>query len=245
MEELKELFLSYGVNLTIIWDPIDRQRFLVGLALTISLALLTVVISLVIGVLGAWMKGSRWTFPRQLVTLYVEVFRNTPLLIQLFFLYFGLGALLPFEMNGGDAHTQMLHNFSWALLALGIHAGAYQVEAIRGSLDAVPRSTIEAAQSLGLAPGQTFRKVILPLALRNSLPAVGNSLVQAVKATSIAYAIAVPELTYAANRIWSDNLNVPEMMVVLFVTYFTLLGLVSIGMRALERRLTLPGYHGL
>jgi len=119
------------------------------------------------------------------------------------------------------------------------------VEAIRGSLDAVPRSTIEAAQSLGLNPAQTFRKVVLPLALRNALPSVGNSLVQAVKATSVAYAIAVPELTYAANRIWSDNLNVPEMMVVLFITYFTLLGLVSMGMRAIERRLTLPGYHGL
>lgn len=244
MDTLQQLLLSHDINLTILWDAIDRQRFLLGLGLTITLAFLSVVISLVIGVLGAWMKGARWEFPRQLVALYVEVFRNTPLLIQLFFFYFGLGALLPVDA-GGNAHTQMVHNFLWALAVLGIHAGAYQVEAIRGSLDAVPRSTIEAAQSLGLAPGQTFRKVVLPLALRNSLPAVGNSLVQAVKATSIAYAIAVPELTYSANRIWSDNLNVPEMMVVLFVTYFTLLGLVSMGMRTLERRLTLPGYHGL
>ncbi|QMV64315.1 amino acid ABC transporter permease [Pseudomonas berkeleyensis] len=245
MELLQAWFTSWGVNLTILWDPIDRQRFLLGLALTIALSVLSVAISLVIGVLGAWMKGSRWELPRQLVTLYVEVFRNTPLLIQLFFFYFGLGALLSFELNDGNAQSQLIVNFFWALLVLGIHAGAYQVEAIRGSLDAVPRSTIEAAQSLGLNPVQTFRKVVLPLALRNALPSVGNSLVQAVKATSVAYAIAVPELTYAANRIWSDNFNVPEMMVVLFITYFTLLGLVSMGMRAIERRLTLPGYHGL
>jgi polar amino acid transport system permease protein len=245
MELLQAWFTSWGVNLTILWDPIDRQRFLLGLALTIALSVLSVAISLVIGVLGAWMKGSRWDLPRQLVTLYVEVFRNTPLLIQLFFFYFGLGALLSFELNDGNAQSQLIVNFFWALLVLGIHAGAYQVEAIRGSLDAVPRSTIEAAQSLGLNPAQTFRKVVLPLALRNALPSVGNSLVQAVKATSVAYAIAVPELTYAANRIWSDNFNVPEMMVVLFITYFTLLGLVSMGMRAIERRLTLPGYHGL
>ncbi|AVO54051.1 amino acid ABC transporter permease [Ectopseudomonas mendocina] len=245
MDLLQAWFTSWGVNLTILWDPIDRQRFLLGLALTIALSVLSVAISLVIGVLGAWMKGSRWDLPRQLVTLYVEVFRNTPLLIQLFFFYFGLGALLSFELNDGNAQSQLIVNFFWALLVLGIHAGAYQVEAIRGSLDAVPRSTIEAAQSLGLNPAQTFRKVVLPLALRNALPSVGNSLVQAVKATSVAYAIAVPELTYAANRIWSDNFNVPEMMVVLFITYFTLLGLVSMGMRAIERRLTLPGYHGL
>lgn len=245
MDLLQAWFTSWGVNLTILWDPIDRQRFFLGLALTIALSVLSVAISLVIGVLGAWMKGSRWDLPRQLVTLYVEVFRNTPLLIQLFFFYFGLGALLSFELNDGNAQSQLIVNFFWALLVLGIHAGAYQVEAIRGSLDAVPRSTIEAAQSLGLNPAQTFRKVVLPLALRNALPSVGNSLVQAVKATSVAYAIAVPELTYAANRIWSDNFNVPEMMVVLFITYFTLLGLVSMGMRAIERRLTLPGYHGL
>lgn len=245
MELLQAWFTSWGVNLTILWDPIDRQRFLLGLTLTIALSVLSVAISLVIGVLGAWMKGCRWDLPRQLVTLYVEVFRNTPLLIQLFFFYFGLGALLSFELNDGNAQSQLIVNFFWALLVLGIHAGAYQVEAIRGSLDAVPRSTIEAAQSLGLNPAQTFRKVVLPLALRNALPSVGNSLVQAVKATSVAYAIAVPELTYAANRIWSDNFNVPEMMVVLFITYFTLLGLVSMGMRAIERRLTLPGYHGL
>ncbi|RIA18743.1 amino acid ABC transporter membrane protein 1 (PAAT family) [Ectopseudomonas oleovorans] len=245
MDLLQAWFTSWGVNLTILWDPIDRQRFLLGLALTIALSVLSVAISLVIGVLGAWMKGSRWDLPRQLVTLYVEVFRNTPLLIQLFFFYFGLGALLSFELNDGNAQSQLIVNFFWALLVLGIHAGAYQVEAIRGSLDAVPRSTIEAAQSLGLNPAQTFRKVVLPLALRNALPSVGNSLVQAVKATSVAYAIAVPELTYAANRIWSDNFNVPEMMVVLFITYFTLLGLVSMGMRAIEHRLTLPGYHGL
>lgn len=245
MDAIQAWFTASGVNLTILWDPIDRQRFLLGLALTIALSVLSVAISLLIGVLGAWMKGSRWDLPRQLVTLYVEVFRNTPLLIQLFFFYFGLGALLSFELNDGNAQNQLIVNFFWALVVLGIHAGAYQVEAIRGSLDAVPRSTIEAAHSLGLNPVQTFRKVVLPLALRNALPSVGNSLVQAVKATSVAYAIAVPELTYAANRIWSDNFNVPEMMVVLFITYFTLLGLVSMGMRAIERHLTLPGYHSL
>lgn len=245
METLQTLLLSHGINLTILWDAIDRERFLTGLGLTIALALLTVLVSLAIGVAGAWMKSCRWEFARQLATLYIEVFRNTPLLIQLFFLYFGLGALLPAQLNAADATTQIVHNFLWALLALGLHTGAYQIEAIRGSLDAVPQATREAAQSLGLTPRQIFRQVVLPLALRNSLPAVGNSLIQAVKSTSVAYAIAVPELTYAANRIWSDNLNVPEMMVVLFITYFSLLGLVSIGMRSLERRLTLPGYHRL
>lgn len=245
MDALQQLLTGLGINLTIVWDPIDRQRFLLGLGLTLALSLLSVLLALTIGVIGAWLKGSRWLFARQLTGLYIEVLRNTPLLIQLFFFYFGLGALLSFELNDGSAHSRLLSNFLWAVLVLGLHGGAYQIEAIRGSLDAVPSATREAAQSLGLAPGQIFRKVVLPLALRNSLPALGNGLVQSVKSTSVAYAIAVPELTYAANRIWSDNYNVPEMMVVLFLTYFLLLGLVSMGMRALERRLTLPGYHGV
>lgn len=245
MDSLQQALTGLGINLTIVWDPIDRQRFLLGLGLTLALSLLSVLLALTIGVIGAWLKGSRWLFARQLTGLYIEVMRNTPLLIQLFFFYFGLGALLSFELNQGSGHSRLLSNFLWAVLVLGLHGGAYQIEAIRGSLDAVPRATREAAQSLGLAPAQIFRKVVLPLALRNSLPALGNGLAQSVKSTSVAYAIAVPELTYAANRIWSDNYNVPEMMAVLFLTYFLLLGLVSTGMRALERRLTLPGYHGV
>jgi polar amino acid transport system permease protein len=240
---LQDWMLSSGFNLTLLWDPIDRNRFLLGLGLTISLAVLSLAVSLVIGVLGAIAKGSGIAPLRQAVTLYIEVFRNTPMMIQLFFFYFGLGSLLPVSYNEAGDAVRSISNFQWAVLVLGIHAGAYKIEAIRGSFDAVPRSTIEAAESLGLNRAQVLRKIVLPLALRNCLPVLGNSMAQAVKSTSIAFAIAVPELTYAANRIWSENLNVPEMMVVLFLTYFVLLGTVSFLMRRLEDGLRLPGVH--
>jgi polar amino acid transport system permease protein len=86
-----------------------------------------------------------------------------------------------------------------------------------------------------------LRHIVLPLALRNSLPAMGNTVVQTIKSTSIAYAIAVPELLYASNRIWSDNFNVAEMMQVLLLVWLLLIGLSSWLLRRLEYHLRLPG----
>lgn len=243
MDALKEWLLSSGINLTVLWDPIDRDRFILGLGLTVSLAALSLLLSLLIGIAGAVAQGSRFALLRQVTTVYIEVFRNTPLVIQLFFFYFGLGSLLPLVQGPDGESMRLMGNFEWAVLVLGIHAGAYQIEALRGSFEAVPRATVEAAESLGLSPAQVLRKVVLPLALRNSLPVLGNGMAQAVKSTSVAFAIAVPELTYATNRIWSENLNVIETMVLLFVTYFILLGIVSFLMRRLELALRLPGVH--
>lgn len=232
-----------GFHLSILWDPTDAQRFLLGLGFTLGLAIASVLLSLVIGVLGVALKSSPWRPVRQAVTAYVELFRNTPLLAQLYFFYFGLGSLLPM-VEDADGHTgRMIGNFQWAVIVLGLHSGAFQIEALRGSIDAVPRSTIEAAQALGLHGRKLFRHLILPLALRNSLPALGNSLAQAVKSTSVAYAIAVPELLYACNRIWTDNFNVAEMMQVLLLMYFILLGGCALLMSRIEARFRLPGYH--
>ena len=84
-----------GFHLSILWDPTDAQRFLLGLGFTLGLAIASVLLSLVIGVLGVALKSSPWRPVRQAVTAYVELFRNTPLLAQLYFFYFGLGSLLP------------------------------------------------------------------------------------------------------------------------------------------------------
>ena len=239
----REWLIEHGLNLTILWDPADGRRFLLGLGLTLALAVLAVALSLAIGVAGAAVKGSRFAAGRKAINAYVEVFRNTPLLAQMYFFFFGVGSLLPMVVNEQGEQVRLLGSFGWAVIVLGLHSGAFQIEALRGSIDAVPRSTIEAAQALGLHGRELFRHLILPLALRNSLPALGNSLAQAVKSTSVAYAIAVPELLYACNRIWTDNFNVAEMMQVLLLTYFILLGGCALLMSRIEARFRLPGYH--
>jgi len=238
---VREWMVEHGLNLTILWDPVDGRRFMLGLLLTLALASLSIVLSLAIGVAGAALKGSRLAPVQKAVAAYVEVFRNTPLLAQMYFFFFGIGSLLPMVVNEQGEQVRLLGGFGWAVIVLGLHSGAFQIEALRASIDAVPRSTVEAAQALGLSQLQIFRQVVGPLALRNSLPALSNSIAQTIKATSVAFAIAVPELTYACNRIWSDSFNVPVMIQILLATYLLLIGGVSALMRAIERRLQMPG----
>ena len=96
-------------------------------------------------------------------------------------------------------------NFTWAAICLSFFAGAFNVEIFRSGIEAVPHETIEAAESLGFSRLKAYVYVILPLAFRISLPALNNNLVNLVKTTTLAYAIAVPEMLYVASQIWSDD----------------------------------------
>lgn len=144
----------------------------------------------------------------------------------------------------GDAGLgrPLVSNFGWAVIALSFFAGAFNVEIFRAGIEAVPRTTVEAAESLGYSRLQAYRHVVLPLALRISLPALGNNLVNLVKTTTLAYAIAVPELLYVCAQIWSDELNVREMMNVVLVTYVAIVGVLVWLMGRWERALRVPGF---
>jgi len=129
-----------------------------------------------------------------------------------------------------------------AILGLGMNYAAYEAEVYRAGIEAVPKETLDAAEALGYSRLQAYVHVILPLAFRISLPALNNNLVNLIKTTTIAYAIAVPEMLYVANQIWSDELNVPEMMNVLLLIYVGLVGVLVLIMTRLERALRVPGY---
>jgi polar amino acid transport system permease protein len=235
------LYERTGINFSIFYDPFDARTFVHGLALTIELSIICVAGSVVVGIAGAWMEGSHSAWTRRGVRVYVQLFRNTPPLVQLYFFYFGLSALLPQVKGAFGVPSPLLSGLDWAIISLTLFAGAFNVEIFRAGIEAVPGVTIEAARSLGYTRVQIFRYVVLPLAVRISLPALSNNLVNLVKTTTLAYAIAVPELLYASNQIWSDDANVPEMMVVLLVVYLVLVGLLVWGMSALERSLRRPG----
>ncbi|WP_275629357.1 ABC transporter permease subunit [Pseudomonas sp. 273] len=218
-------------------DPLDRQRYLAGFGYTLLLAAGSSLLALLLGVAGALLAATPWRGARLAVRVYVEAMRNTPLLVQLFLLYFGVGALLPLDSAG----EHLLGHTAWAIIAIGLHYGAFQVEALRAALDSVPVATLEAARALGLQGRELHRRIILPLALRQALPELGNTSVQIVKATAVAYAIAVPELLYAANRLWADNGNVAQMMPVLLLSYLLLVLAVTWLQRRLERHFRIPG----
>lgn len=232
------LYDQHGINLSIFYDSFDRERFAEGILTTIELSVICVALSLVVGVVGAFLQQSSWTITRRLVQGYIQFFRNTPPLVQLYFFYFAVDRALADALG----FQNIMGGFGWAIVSLSFFAGAFNVEIFRAGIEAVPKSTVEAAESLGYTRLQTYRYVVLPLAFRVSLPALNNNMVNLVKTTTLAYAIAVPEILYVSNQIWSDMLNVPEMMNVVWITYLILVGALVWLMHRWERGLRIPGY---
>lgn len=231
------LYDTTGINLTIFYDAFDRARFAHGFLTTVMLSVVCILLSLVIGVVGAWIQGSRFRVARTIVYWYIQAFRNTPPLVQLYFFYFGLGSVI----TAASGHP-IVSNVAWAIVSLSFFAGAFNVEIFRSGIEAVPRTTIEAAESLGFSRLSTYLRIVFPLAFRISLPALNNNLVNLVKTTTLAYAIAVPEMLYVSSQIWSDELNVPVMMNVLLACYLLLVGILVYFMHRLEQVMRVPGF---
>lgn len=246
MQEIFEWFRwlneATGINLTIVHDEYDRNRMVRGFFNTIILSAVCLVLSVIIGIVGAWLQSSPLKWTRRIVNGYIQLFRNTPPLVQMYFFYFALGSLMPRMENEWGVMEPILTNWHWAILSLSFFAGSFNVEIFRSGIEAVPRSTVEAAEALGYSRLRIYIHVVLPLALRVCLPALNNNLVNLVKTTTLAYAIAVPEMLYVANQIWSDSLNVPEMMTFLLFAYVFLVGLLVMVMNRWERALRLPGF---
>ena len=237
----RDLYARTGLNFNVFYDPYEYGRFVNGAAISVQLN------SLVPAPLARDRGRRRLGAERKVAALrgtvnsYIQAFRNTPPMIQLLFFYFGLGAFTPAVDMGGYSQP-LVSSFAWAIISLGIFGGAFNVEIFRAGLQAVPEPTIEAAESLCFSRWQAYLYVTLPLAFRISLPALTNNLISLAKTTSLAYVIAVPEMTYVLNQVWSDNVNVPEMMVLLFVFYVAVVSLIASLLHWLERRLALPGY---
>jgi polar amino acid transport system permease protein len=193
-------------------DVFAAWEFLLdGLILTLELSLVTMVAGLVIGMAGA---AARVYGPRPLsraVAVYVEAIRNTPLIVQLFLIFFGL----PSAGVKLDANTA-------AMVALSINLGAYTVEIVRAGLEAIPRSQIEAGQSLGLSPVQIFRYVVIFPALRMMYPALASQFVLLMLATSVVSQISAQDLFHTASIVQSRTFRDFEVYAVVAVVYLAL-----------------------
>ncbi len=230
-------------NFIFFYDPTQWDRVVTGLWVTIQLSIVCVILSVIIGIVGAWLQGSPMVILRNVVQGYIQFFRNTPPLIQLLFFYFALGQFTPTYSPDGWLEVPIISNVGWAIISLSFFAGAFNVEIFRAGIEAVPDSTKEAAESLGMSRLQTYRYVVLPLAFRVCLPALNNNLVNLVKTTTQAIAIAVPELLYQMVSIYNDYSTAQyASMLVLFVVYIVLVGILVIGMNRWERGMRIPGY---
>lgn len=230
-----------GPNFPVFYDAFERDRFLRGVVTTIELSGTGMAISLAIGIAGTFAHRSSAALRRFLIEPYVLLFRNTPVLIQLCFFYFALGPYLPKVMTNGTS-SPALEGFGWTMVALSLYIGAFNVEALRGGCSAVPRTLVEASEAIGFNGLQSFLYVVFPLGFRNSIPALTNNLVELVKTSALGYAVGVAEVLYVASQIWADQLNVVEMMVLIFAVYMVLIGAVVTVMSLLERALRIPGH---
>ena len=230
-------------NFIWMYEPMQQGKILSGIWMTIKLSIACLILSMIIGVLGAFAQGSRNAILRSFVQGYIQFFRNTPPFVQLLFFYFALGQFTPTYSPDGWLEMPIISNVGWAIISLSFFAGAFKVEIFRAGIEAVPESTREASESLGFSRGQTYRYVVLPLALRVSLPALNNNLVNLVKTTTQAFGIAVPELLYQSVTIWNDYPSAlyPTMLLV-FVVYIVLVGLLVMSMNRWENSMRIPGY---
>jgi polar amino acid transport system permease protein len=232
-------------NFIFFYDPVQMDRVIEGFWTTIELAVVCVLSSVVIGIVGAWMQNQPNRFLRILVQGYIQFFRNTPPLIQLMFFYFALGQFTPTYSPDGWLEIPVISNVGWAIISLSFFAGAFNVEIFRAGIEAVPESTKEASEALGFSHLQTYRYIVLPLAFRVSLPSLNNNLVNLVKTTTQAMAIAVPELLYQMVSIYNDySTAMNASMLLLFVVYIGLVAILVFGMSRWEENSRIPGYGG-
>ncbi|MFC5739037.1 amino acid ABC transporter permease [Sinirhodobacter huangdaonensis] len=203
--------------------------FLQAAVVTVELSVLTVLIGLACGALGAAARLSRHAALRFLGAAYVSVIRGTPALIQLFLLYFG-----------GPQIGLQLDAFSAGVIGLGINIGAYMTETMRGAIIAVDHGQIEAARTLGLSRPQAFRKVVLPQAMRLMIRPLGVNINAQIKATALVSAISVIELTYTAQRYIGSTYKPFEMFLLAGVLYLAIITATGKVITFLDRRVRLP-----
>ena len=199
--------------------------FLEAAWVTILLSILTAVLGLICGTLGAAARLSRFAVLRVLGAAYVSVFRGTPALIQRFILYFG-----------GPQVGIQLDAFEAGVIGLGINAGAYMTETIRGAIIAIDKGQREAARTLGLSRWQATYKVILPQAARLMVRPLGVNLNMLIKATALVAAISVVELTYTAQRYIGSTYKPFEMFLLAGVLYMIIIYVVGRGVAWLDRK---------
>ena len=223
--------MEYHLNFNFVWKYADKLWW--GLALSIELAFISILIGCIIGLALALAHsgGSRPT--RALVTAYVEFVRNVPLLLLIYLVYYGipqLGQWIPLleDANRWDPGTCFV-------ATLSLYSGAYLVEVFRAGLDAVPKGVLDAGKAIGLTPWQRFVSVRLPIMLRIVLPSLSNAFISLFKDTSLASVIAVPELTYGANWIKTNTFRQVEVWLVVWPMYLATGWLILAALRQLER----------
>jgi polar amino acid transport system permease protein len=219
---------GYRFDPGFVWDHLDELGG--GLLRTAEISVIGMAGALVVGLALGAAGALRIPVLRQAIRVYVEVFRNTPLLVQIFFLYFAL-----------PETGLQLGGFTVGWLSLLLWGGAYNVENFRAGFQAADPGQVEAARALGFSRAGAFGQVAFPLGWRVALPSVTNTLISVFKNSSFMVAISYPELTQTAVNLVAVSFRVFEMFLAIGVLYLGAVWLLSLGAGAVERRFAVPG----
>lgn len=210
-------------------------QLLSGTWLTIQLVVLSLALGFVLAVAVAVLRLSGLAPLAWPARAYIYVFRSTPLLVQIFVIYYGLGQ---FDWVRQGPLWPLLREPYWcAIAAFTLNTAAYTAEIIRGGIQAVPFGQIEAARACGMGPALMFRRIILPQALRQALPAYGNEIILMIQGSALASTITLMELTGVAKAVASRTFQPIEAFCATGAVYLLLSYLVTRGVKALEGRL--------
>lgn len=196
-----------------------------GLGITVAVTAGAAALGLIVAFTAGLLRLSRRRMLNAPALIYIETFRGTSALVQLFWAYYAL-PLLGLRL---DAMTA-------SILVLGLNAGAYGAEVVRGAILAVPRAQYDAALALGMSGRQRMRYAILPQALPAMIPPFGNLVIELMKNTALCSLVTLSELTFRAQLLRADTLNTTQVFGALLILYLGVAGLITFGVRVIERR---------
>ena len=227
-------FSQFFPNIIKIMQDYWHLFLLEGLKNTLILTCISVAMGTVFGAVVALMRMSKSIILRFLSSLYTEVIRGTPILLQLYIFYFVLPNVLPFLK---------LSQFMWVSIALCVNSAAYVSEVIRSGIQAVDKGQTEAARSLGLSESQTMLKIILPQAVRNILPALGNEFIMMLKETSLASTFFLYDLMTVCNIVKGAEYLTLEPMTIVAVIYLCITYPLSKVVGHFEKKMANPNIY--
>jgi His/Glu/Gln/Arg/opine family amino acid ABC transporter permease subunit len=231
--------VSYQFNWSVLWSGQTGGWLLQGVLLTLELSALAWVLAASLGILAGALRTVPYRPLRAVATSYVEFFRNVPLLVWMFFWYFGVPPLLPSGLQ------QWLFDHGaefWAgMFALGVYHGARFSEVIRSGIRSIPRTQFEAAQAMGFTTWQAYRLVILPVALRLIVPPATSESLNLLKNSSVALTISVAELTFQTRQIETYTARAIEALTAGTLIYLVLCLSIATIMARVEKKFAIPG----
>lgn len=212
------------------------------LPVTLELAVLSTIFGIVLGLLIAIIKIKKVKILDKIAGIYISIIRGTPILVQLYVAYFGIPMLLKIinQKTGADLQVANIPGFVYAVVALALNQSAFDAEVLRAALQSVDKGQVEATQALGMTYGQALRRIIIPEAVSVALPSLGNSFINAIKGTSLAFTCAVVEMTAEGKILSGRNYRYFEVYVSLAIIYWIITVIIERILKLIERKISIP-----